>query len=679
MKSVSVMIRWCAAPLITCALLIHGVASARALRVGAFALKQCETGPAVYCARASVPLDWVKPRVSPRIDVAFRYEPAASGHARGTVVAVEGGPGYPASGSEAYYQTMYGHLLSSYNLLLVDNRGTGGSTAIDCEGLQRISVDASPAAFGRAAGACGSSLDHRWRYRTGGWVRASGLFSSIPAADDLAFIIRSLALGPVDLYGDSYGAYFAQVFAERHPALVHSVILDSVYEVRHLDPWYRSTIAAMPPAFDSVCAASPACRSQTRSAWGDIERLARRLDRRPAVARVPNQSGREQTVKLTGVGLVNLINDAGADQQVYQQLDAAARALLGRSDAAPLARLYAQRLAGDEDYANQPAGQYSAGLYLAVACTDYPQLFSTHAPVSVRARQLRRAEQALPPRTFSPFTVAQWVAQDPDTEAYTACLHWPAPGADSRPAPGAPAHRLARRVPVLILSGALDLWTPASGDAAVARQLGGSVQIVQFAEATHVVADDSTACGDLVVQRFVARSGGDARLGCVGRMPAIHAVGRFPTRLSDTVPLSAPRARETDSASDPGGDELAARRLAAAAVATAGDAVDRFTALQLARDAGLRGGTVTAGSDGSTLHLRGDELVPGVAVSGMVRLSGDPTGTHGARVTARLTATSRAHLAGRFTAQWSATAPGAVAVVSGTVDGTRLSGTIPAP
>lgn len=659
---------------IACAAVASVVVDADAAprRVGSMRLARCQTHPTLLCGRALVPLDWSRPRTSPRIAIHFEFQPAADHHAIGTVVAVEGGPGYSSTGSLSTYRAMYGTTLANHNLLLVDNRGTGRSTPVECHSLQSLSVDAPAAAFARAAGACGRSLDHRWRYRDGRWVHASDLFSTVPAASDLAFIVRALRLGPVDLYGDSYGTYFAQVFAEQHPSLIASVVLDSAYPVRGLDPWYRSTIAGMPAAFDSVCAESAACRAHSRSAWGDISRLAARLDRRPAIARVPNQNGAEQRVTVTATGLVNLVNDAADDTQVYQALDAAARALLDSRDAAPLARLYAQRLVGDEDYAGLPAGEYSSGLYLAVACTDYPQLFAMRDRVAARERQLRRAVRALPTGTFSPFTTAQWIAQDPDTEAYTACLDWPAPAAGARPAPALAARSLPRATPVLILSGQLDLWTPAAGDAAVARQIGGRVQIVRFSDSTHVLADQGTACGDLAVRRFIARPKRPVRVACAARMPPIDALGSFPERLSQQPPLT-PRAARDATLKAP---SLVGRELAAAALATVGDALARYATTGLASDRGLHGGTVTAGYNGSALRLHADQLIPGVRVSGTVQLGGTASGLQAA---ANLTATAAGVPTGHFRARWSMTGSPARASVSGTVGHARIAGQMPAP
>ena len=72
-------------------------------------------------------------------------------------------------------------------------------------------------------------------------MHAADLFGTAYAADDLAAVMRALRLGRVDLYGDSYGTWFAQSFMARHPAQLHSVTLDSAYPVVGLDPWYASS------------------------------------------------------------------------------------------------------------------------------------------------------------------------------------------------------------------------------------------------------------------------------------------------------------------------------------------------------------------------------------------------------------------------------------------------------
>ena len=95
---------------------------------------------------------------------------------------------------------MYGPLLQRRNLLLVDQRGTGLTDPIRCPSLQHLVGPYAPAAATCAA--------HPRRPLRPLRLRLS--------ADDLSAVIRALRLAPVDLYGDSYGTFFAQVFLGRH-------------------------------------------------------------------------------------------------------------------------------------------------------------------------------------------------------------------------------------------------------------------------------------------------------------------------------------------------------------------------------------------------------------------------------------------------------------------------------
>ena len=58
----------------------------------------------------------------------------------------EGGPGYSTTGTGTSYAAMYGPLLRRHNLLLVDQRGTGRSAALECPALQNLKIAYSVAA-----------------------------------------------------------------------------------------------------------------------------------------------------------------------------------------------------------------------------------------------------------------------------------------------------------------------------------------------------------------------------------------------------------------------------------------------------------------------------------------------------------------------------------------------------
>ncbi|HYL27545.1 MAG TPA: hypothetical protein VEW74_06890, partial [Candidatus Nitrosotalea sp.] len=76
-------------------------------------------------------------QVSGSLDIAIAWLPHSTRSERsaGTIVAVEGGPGYPSIGSRSLYRGLYAPILTKRDLLLVDNRGTGESNAIVCRPL----------------------------------------------------------------------------------------------------------------------------------------------------------------------------------------------------------------------------------------------------------------------------------------------------------------------------------------------------------------------------------------------------------------------------------------------------------------------------------------------------------------------------------------------------------------
>src|ERR1700685_321935 len=171
-------------------------AAGATLLVGSMELKPCANVPA-YCGKLDRPLDPTGD-IPGRISIYFEFYPhAGRSTSLGTLVATEGGPGYSATLSRDEYLSLFEPLRSRRDILLMDNRGTGQSGAVDCRELK--SADKWNAQMN---GACGRSLG-----------QSAPLYSTAYAADDLAGILEALKVGRIDLYGDSYGTYFEQVFA----------------------------------------------------------------------------------------------------------------------------------------------------------------------------------------------------------------------------------------------------------------------------------------------------------------------------------------------------------------------------------------------------------------------------------------------------------------------------------
>lgn len=509
------------------------------------------------CGELRRPLDPERPR-GRSIDIAFRLYRAKSPNGP-TIVAVEGGPGYPSTGTRAEYRAIFGPLLESRNLLLVDNRGTGGSALIDCRSVQSYAGRTSGRAFANRAARCAREIQRRYG--------DPSLFATAYGADDLAAVIRTLELGEVDLYGDSYGTYFVQDFVARHPGLLHSVTLDSAYPRRDTDPWYASSPATVRSALETVSVGSVA----------RLDRLLARVRTAPISGPTKDADGTSLRVRVDPRALSDLVQDSASDPVILRELDPAVTAALN-GDKVPLLRLVGQ--ANTWSHTPTDAGYFSRGAYLAVACADYPQVFGRQEP---------------PPSTFAPFTLAEWTSVSGFTQPYDVCRSWPAP---LRKPPPVPARRLPASVPVLIAGGDLDSLTPVSDAPTIAATLGTNVRTVVLRNTVHVTSQGGThlvegmRCARIVIRSFLRGALDD---GCAAAIPAMHTASAYPLTLAAATP------GRLASGPDPG---EGARRIATVMAEAFGDAIARRLYSLGNRGPGLRGGHFTAAEEDDHVAFR---------------------------------------------------------------------------
>lgn len=581
------------------------------LRVGTRVLHPCRGGGPGWCGTLPRRLDPARAD-SPRIGIAFRWLPP-QGRARGpAIVAVEGGPGYPSTGSLAEYTGIYEPLMRERGLLLVDNRGTGGSALIGCPRLQSYTGVTSGPGFPALVAGCAREIERRYARRGRRALHAADLFGTAYAADDLAAVMRALRTGRVDLYGDSYGTWFAQSFIARHPRTLHSVVLDSAYPVRGLDPWYASSGAVARSAMDAVCARDPGCAAAAPgSATARLGALLAVLRRRPIAGRTRGADGAPVRARVDVRAMTDMVQDAASDPVIYRELDASIRAALAGDDA-PLLRLAAQSAAYDHGVSE--ASYFSNGLYMAVACFDYPQLFSMSASPARRRDQFA-ARLSSAPDAFRPFTPREWVGVSAYTQPYRACLDWPAPRHTAPPVPPR-ARPLPASVPVLILGGDLDSLTPQPDTVELAPRLGARSRTIALRNSVHVTSEgdtylaEGTRCARAIIRGFVRAPARIARLdaSCAGRIPPIHTPGAYPRTLG------AAGAATLASGPDPG---LDARRAATVAAGALGDAVIRRVYSGAAKGPGLRGGAFSVrGDEPARFHLRAIRFVADATVDG---------------------------------------------------------------
>ena len=195
-------------------------------------LHRCDLGmPRPFeCGHIMVPVPPRPTRRSARPRSPSRSATAATSRqpSLGTIFAMDGGPGYAAT-AKPYASSLIaalGPVLRRRDLVLYDMRGTGLSDAVDCPALQAGLIQ-EPIAIGECANQLGPSY--------AGYTSGEG-------AEDLDQLRRALGLGKIFFYGDSYGTFFGQAYAVRHPGSLRGLILDSAYPGN--DPYYRTLLPA---------------------------------------------------------------------------------------------------------------------------------------------------------------------------------------------------------------------------------------------------------------------------------------------------------------------------------------------------------------------------------------------------------------------------------------------------
>jgi pimeloyl-ACP methyl ester carboxylesterase len=608
--------------------------------------KRCKDDGRARCGWVRVPLYRSAPdgggatlrvhfRVFPRTD---RSRPALE-----PVVAAEGGPGYPTVDSADSYLFMLGRLHRRRDLIVMDNRGTGRSGAIDCKRLQ-----AGKGVYAREVGRCAQLLGRR-----------ANAYGTGAAADDLAAVLDRLRVPVVSVYGDSYGTYFAQAFAVRHRERVRAVVLDAAFAVEGFDPWARQESVALRFAWPATCDRSSGCDGA--GALGELRRWSQRLQRKPLVATGRDADGGRHRIRVDGADLGQVAGDGSFYYTIYRDLLAALRSY-GRGDPAPLVRVAAEDLPFT---GGGPVKSYSEGTYAAVACHDYPAIWDTSATFAKRRAQYRAARALIDPSDFAPFPKDIWLRSLYIDQLVTGCLRWPAPRYPDPPVAPGTAYP---GVPVLVLVGDVDSITPI-GDSAAAAALFPNSTLVTVPNVGHVTAlADYPGCASGIVRRFITTlEPGD--VSCAQLTPEIHVVPEFPRGLA-----AAPSAEPAGPADRSGPQE---RRAAWSASWAVGDALARWWLMYGSKGHGLRGGTFTAAGDylaygPITLRLRRVRFVPGVAVSGRVvwnRRAGS--------VTAALRVSGAAH--GRLRMRWSTVTARAFASLRGELGGRRVRLRTPAP
>jgi pimeloyl-ACP methyl ester carboxylesterase len=571
--------------------------AAPAARNGATLVACDEAGPDGQCGTVDVPLDRADPSrgTVPIFFLYFRHRgPAPANEA---IVVTGGGPGFSITSIQGivdYHRQVFDSLLETRDLIFLDQRGVGGSDAIDCPQIQHGSDDPF-----RDIAACGTRLGS-----------TASRYSTADVAQDIDAVRAALGIDKLDFYGGSYAGVDVQAYATRFPQHLRSAVLDSPVVLGPYD-FDAPTVRAVNRTVRLICARSPTCRADHDNALDDVAWLARRLREQPLAGAGFDAVGERHEVRLTeGLLLWRILTSDAGVYAAVSEIAAAADALR-RGDPVPLLRLAAEgdgSILADE---GEPR-EFSAGHNNARFCTDAPMPWDKGAAGPERVRQWRVARDALDENAFAPYSVDAWLSPAPiGPLGPDLCVAWPPPGRDIQP-PVPSGAAFPGSVPALVLSGDLDSNTPSSKARRLARAWPNS-SFLELSNSGHqTLVDGRAQCAAVLVAHFIATlQAGEA--GCASdprfRVPA---VGRFP--LAAAGARAAERARGDHSTT-------ADRKVATVAAAAVTDTFRRSVLAQgPGSGVGLRGGTfsqdLNAEQNGILARLTGVRFAGDVAVSG---------------------------------------------------------------
>lgn len=183
---------------------------------------------AVQCATLTVPLDYAAPDGA-TIDIPVTRRPA-SGDRLGILLANPGGPGAPGT-DYANGSLISGDLLSRFDFISWDPRGTGGSTALTCtepfEALWEADSDPDDPTEQAQLDEAARTVAEQCEARHGEVLAHIDTESTVADMDGLR---RALGEKTLSYIGFSYGTYLGLRYAERYGANVRAMVLDGVVD-----------------------------------------------------------------------------------------------------------------------------------------------------------------------------------------------------------------------------------------------------------------------------------------------------------------------------------------------------------------------------------------------------------------------------------------------------------------
>ncbi|HEX3517574.1 MAG TPA: alpha/beta fold hydrolase [Solirubrobacteraceae bacterium] len=440
----------------------------------------CPKGTEFSCATLPVPLDRTG-RLPGTVPLSVERRLAGANPSRTAVIALAGGPGQAATPLSEFIAAAVAPALSTRDLLVFDQRGTGASGPLNCAALSTspsVHLDLQ-----EVATHCASELG-----------LARGDYTTSESVADIEALRQAGGYEKLVLYGTSYGTKVALDYAERYPQNVEALVLDSTETPGGPEAFRVSTFKAMAPVLNELCSHG-ACNGVSSNPVADVAHLVARLSTHPLSGVVYAPDGKPVRISMSSVGLYKLLLGGDLDPALRAEVPAAVHAALG-NDPGPLLRLEVLAISAPNPSTppEEPSGEVDEALFVATTCEETQFPWQRVAPVGVRETEAEAALKTIPSSAFYPFNPESGLLD----ETIPLCVSWP----DAAPAP--PAEASLPNVPTLILSGGQDLRTPTENAQAVAKLIPDAQVLVVPYTGHSVIGSDLTTCAHTALVAFFA-------------------------------------------------------------------------------------------------------------------------------------------------------------------------------
>ncbi|MGS0681044.1 alpha/beta hydrolase [Shewanella sp. 125m-7] len=241
----------------------------------------------MQCGSISVPENYAKPD-GKQIQIHYVVMPAIKPSDKKTaLLAIAGGPGQSAIENAQGFDRMLTKVRQTEDVILIDQRGTGQSSPLQCIGdgfESALAVNESDFDTRVETQKCLDSLEADVTQ-----------YGSLSALKDFEAVRQHLGYQKLHLYGVSYGTRMAQLYMRHYPEHLATVTLDGVV------PMQQSVLAignAIARAFDLLiedCANNSLCHAQFPELRADLEKVDAELTQAPKISQVPDPLTGEST------------------------------------------------------------------------------------------------------------------------------------------------------------------------------------------------------------------------------------------------------------------------------------------------------------------------------------------------------------------------------------------------